>query len=223
MGKLRSIKKVTAFVTRALTEEADLLLFNHPKEGAQLPAGTVEINEEPEEAVIREVAEETAVTSIVAVKLLGRQLHILSDGEMTTIRMTKIFNEPSYDSSSSDFTLTRGSTVRVRNSVGDFSKVVTDPLIIGEKSDTRIKNIEGYVRNSLLTDKIERYFFHLLSTDSRQKHWDVKVDGLIFQCFWTPLRSKIEINKWQQSWWGNYREDVIRSLSLCTPTKPGIE
>jgi ADP-ribose pyrophosphatase YjhB (NUDIX family) len=70
VGKLRSIKKVTAFVIREVRKDVDILLFEHPEAGTQLPAGTVEINEKPEEAVIREVAEETAVTSIVAVKLL---------------------------------------------------------------------------------------------------------------------------------------------------------
>jgi 8-oxo-dGTP pyrophosphatase MutT (NUDIX family) len=220
---LKTIKKVTAFVIREVRENADILLFEHPDAGTQLPAGTVEINEKPEEAVIREVAEETGVTSIVAVKLLGRQLVIMSDGEMTTLRMTKLFNEPSYDSSSSGFALTRGSTVRVQNTVGDFSMVVTDPLIFGEQSDTRVNNIEGYVRTSLLTDRIERYFFHLLSIDDRQEQWDVKADGLIFRCFWTPLRSKIEINKWQQSWLGDYREDLIRSLRFRSTTKPGSE
>ncbi len=220
---MRSIKKVTAFITRALTEEIDLLLFNHPEAGVQLPAGTVEVGENPDEAVIREAFEETGLRSLEIIKLLGRQLDIMTDGEMTTLRMTKLFDEPSYDSSSSGFALTRGSTVRVQNTVGDFSMVVTDPLIFGVQSDTRVNNIEGYVRTSLLTDRIERYFFHLLSIDDRQEQWDVKADGLIFRCFWTPLRSKIEINKWQQSWLGDYREDVIRSLRFSSTTKPESE
>ena len=223
LANKRAIKKVTAFITRVLAEEVDLLLFKHPDAGIQLPAGTVEIGEHPNEAVLREASEETGLSSFKFIKLLGRQEYFLPESEMSTLRMTKLFDEPSYDSSSSGFALTRGSTVRVQNKVGDFSRVVTDPLIFGEQSDTRINNIEGYVRTSLLTDRIERYFFHLLSSDDRKEQWDVKADGFIFRCFWAPLKTQIEINKWQRSWLREYHEEIIRSSRLNYKSKPGIE
>ena len=49
------LEKVTAFVTRERTAWGELLLFRHPFAGIQLPAGTVEPGESPDEAVVREV------------------------------------------------------------------------------------------------------------------------------------------------------------------------
>jgi ADP-ribose pyrophosphatase YjhB (NUDIX family) len=53
------IEKVTAFVTRTLNGRRELLLFQHPYAGIQIPAGTVEPGEAPEAAAIRETQEET--------------------------------------------------------------------------------------------------------------------------------------------------------------------
>jgi 8-oxo-dGTP pyrophosphatase MutT (NUDIX family) len=50
-----TLDKVTAFVTRSGDFGVELLLFRHPNEGIQLPAGTVEEGEAPAAAVIREV------------------------------------------------------------------------------------------------------------------------------------------------------------------------
>ena len=47
------IEKVTAFITRETEYGCQLLLFEHPFAGIQIPAGTVEPSESPEKAVIR--------------------------------------------------------------------------------------------------------------------------------------------------------------------------
>jgi len=59
------VKKATAVVLRESPTGKEVLVFDHPLEGGgvmiQLPAGTVEVNEEPEAAAIRELFEETGV------------------------------------------------------------------------------------------------------------------------------------------------------------------
>ncbi|MSQ22549.1 MAG: NUDIX domain-containing protein [Dehalococcoidia bacterium] len=59
------VKKVTAIVARQGRAGIELLVFDHPLEDSgimiQLPAGTVEPDELPGEAVIRELLEETGV------------------------------------------------------------------------------------------------------------------------------------------------------------------
>ncbi|MEM7335281.1 MAG: hypothetical protein AAF490_24600 [Chloroflexota bacterium] len=45
------ILKVTAFITRETVNGRELLVFQHPYAGVQLPAGTVDPNEAPETAV----------------------------------------------------------------------------------------------------------------------------------------------------------------------------
>jgi len=56
--------KVTAFVTRIVQQQTEHLLFRHTNAGIQLPAGMVEEGELPEQAVVREVAEEPGVKEV---------------------------------------------------------------------------------------------------------------------------------------------------------------
>lgn|GEM_PF-1962469 len=59
------IPKVTAIVLRDSPNGPEVLLFDHPTEDegtmVQFPAGTIEPGEEPEDAAIRELMEETGV------------------------------------------------------------------------------------------------------------------------------------------------------------------
>ena len=46
-----SVEKVTAFITRRVDDGCELLLFEHPVGGVQIPAGTVEPGEAHDVAV----------------------------------------------------------------------------------------------------------------------------------------------------------------------------
>lgn len=76
--------KVFAYITHG----DRLLIFRHPyvpEAGLQVPAGTVRDGERLDEAVMREVAEETGLDDIVLIRYLGEQLRDMSDfgrGEM---------------------------------------------------------------------------------------------------------------------------------------------
>ena len=48
-----------------------MLLFKHPNAGIQIPAGTVEDDETPEEAALWEVSEETGLTTLSLGQYLG--------------------------------------------------------------------------------------------------------------------------------------------------------
>ncbi len=53
-----------------------LLVFEHtdaPEAGIQIPGGTVEPHEDPQEAVMREAEEETGLTALRLVRFLGEQ------------------------------------------------------------------------------------------------------------------------------------------------------
>jgi 8-oxo-dGTP pyrophosphatase MutT (NUDIX family) len=57
-------EKVTAFVTWVSPEGVELLLFEHPRAGIQLPAGTVEADEPHATAAAREAREETGLADL---------------------------------------------------------------------------------------------------------------------------------------------------------------
>ncbi len=69
------VKKALAYVVRG----DELLVFRHadfPEAGLQVPAGTVEEGEAPDAAVIREVSEESGLTSVRLVSLVGTYRHV---------------------------------------------------------------------------------------------------------------------------------------------------
>ncbi|MBC8144415.1 MAG: 2-phosphosulfolactate phosphatase [bacterium] len=72
-------KKVVAYTTRVNNGRRELLVFehvNHPEAGVQVPAGILEANEAPAHAVVREVIEETGLTSFGSVThLLTRTMY----------------------------------------------------------------------------------------------------------------------------------------------------
>ena len=75
-----AIEKVTAFIIRESNAGRELLLFEHPYAGLQLPAGTVEEGESPVESVLRESREETGLTVLSIVEYLGVQNTRLPQG-----------------------------------------------------------------------------------------------------------------------------------------------
>ncbi len=68
---MRVVRKACACVLRDVDGETDLLVFDHPHAGTQLPKGTVKPHEDPSQAVQRELAEETGVSTVGTPQLLG--------------------------------------------------------------------------------------------------------------------------------------------------------
>lgn len=76
----RTRRKAFAYITSGTTSPTTsrnrLLVFSHalsPEAGIQVPAGTMRDHESPEDAVQREAREETGLTRLTLVGLLGRQ------------------------------------------------------------------------------------------------------------------------------------------------------
>lgn len=72
------IPKVFAYITHGNR----LLVFRHadfPQAGIQVPAGTVQPNEHPDEAVLREIYEETGLSDFTEVHFLGEQIRDMAD------------------------------------------------------------------------------------------------------------------------------------------------
>ena len=61
-----------------MTRGRELLVFRHrdfPEAGLQVPGGTIEEGEDPQDAALRELREESGLTQVRVVSFLGRYLH----------------------------------------------------------------------------------------------------------------------------------------------------
>jgi 8-oxo-dGTP diphosphatase len=80
--RLLNVKEVKDKVFAYITHNDHLLIFSHPyalEAGIQVPAGTVEENEHPEDAVLREAFEETGLSNLSLDCFLGEQRRDMSD------------------------------------------------------------------------------------------------------------------------------------------------
>jgi 8-oxo-dGTP pyrophosphatase MutT (NUDIX family) len=197
----RAIQKVTALITRVVDGQAEILLMEHPRAGIQLPAGTVELAESLETAVLRECAEETGLEQVALTGELGQIELELPEDERIVTRVTKLFNAPASDASSvGGFGLARGSSVRVLRTENGFAEVVSDPLDLSQEPPVRVDGVQGFVRLSLLTGRVERHLFHLTAVQETPDSWQSFSDGVAFRIFWQPLTPQPSLHPTQQPW-----------------------
>ena len=197
------LPKVTVFITRQTPAGKFLALFQHPHAGIQIPAGTVDPGETPEAAAVREAAEETRLTDLTLLHLLGIRSEILPANQRVVLERTQVYTRP--DLGSFDWAvLPRGSTVNLaRESAqggGDFSHVtyleydnIDDPRYVTYQ-------ITGWVPSERLTDSRVRHFFHFEYHGAQSEPWWVQTDNHRFRLFWAPLDALPEIVAPQRVW-----------------------
>ena len=192
------IEKVTAFVTRSTAAGIELLLLEHPFAGVQIPAGTVE-DETPEEAALREVAEETGIDSATIRSYLGRDEVALPEGQRIIAAPTKVYARP--DATSFDWAhLRRGIQVAVNRRDSGFSQVTYDePDRVPEPRFTTM-SITGWVPDTVLADTVLRHFFQLEYCGPAKARWTAFADNHTFTLFWALLPDLPEIISPQDGW-----------------------
>lgn len=63
--------KACPIVLREICGRTEILVFRHPLAGVQLVKGTIEDGERPEQAALRELAEESGIYDAIAARSLG--------------------------------------------------------------------------------------------------------------------------------------------------------
>jgi len=193
------VQKVTGFVIRNALEKAELLLFEHPNAGVQIPAGTVNPGETPEKAVLREVWEETGLENFSVVESLGSNEEKLKGNQRIISDHTKVFARP--DVTSFDWAYFHpGITVNLTRKEGGFSQIsyqeydqVPNPAYV-------TLSIQGWVPDKVLADTVKRYFFYLEYTGKSKGRWTRLADNHNFAPFWAPLNNLPAIIPPQDSW-----------------------
>jgi 8-oxo-dGTP pyrophosphatase MutT (NUDIX family) len=193
------VEKVTAFITRESRAGPELLLFEHPYAGIQIPAGTVEEGEQPAEAALREAAEETGLTTFSICRYLGCQEDRLSEEQRIIAAPTRVYARP--DVTSFDWAYLRsGITVTVNRSAGRFSQITYKEFDRVPAPQYVTLRITGWVPDDVLASIRRRHFFHLAFHGHAQARWTVHSDNHDLALFWAPLADLPEIIHPQDTW-----------------------
>lgn len=81
---MEPIQKAYGYITREKQGDPQVLVFQHPipEAGIQIPKGTVKEGETPEQAVIREMEEETGLHNLSLEGLIAKDLWTADDGAL---------------------------------------------------------------------------------------------------------------------------------------------
>ena len=197
------VRKVTAFIVRERNGVKELLVFKHPTAGVQIPAGTVEEDEDIETAVKREVYEETGLQSVEIENYLGCFENELGEGERIIAETAQVYIEPNLTAIPYKRKLSKGLTVDYLSTQENFTRI----SYIEYEYDKFYKpicidaNITGWVPNENLSARKERHFFLMSTQEKTADAWELKSDlGHIFKPYWTSLSPKPQIISPQDKW-----------------------
>lgn len=116
------VDKVTPFVVRPAAVGYDLLLFRHHAGSIQMPAGTIEPDETPRAAALREAREETGLDNLTIARELGAIDTPLTDEQRVIQTTTTVYARPT--ARSFDWArLRRGLWVRCERRQAGFAQV----------------------------------------------------------------------------------------------------
>jgi 8-oxo-dGTP pyrophosphatase MutT (NUDIX family) len=192
-------EKVTAFVTRTTTQGAELLLFEHPHAGIQLPAGTVEAGEAHDLAAAREAYEETGLCDLPQGRFLEGRQEPLPDNHYLLLTTSTVYPRP--DHTGFDWaTIRYGIRVVCDRHEGDFAHITyqereeqVDPPFVSYQ-------ITGWVPTTVLTRQVMRYFYHFPYHGDTPITWFVDTDNHRFRLFWAPV-TQLPALVAPQRWW----------------------
>ena len=196
-----TIHKVTAFITRERPEGRQILLFQHPQAGVQIPAGTVDEGEDWQTAVIREATEETGLTQLTIHRYLGQIENELAAGEAILNQDSHIFSQP--DASALPFAplMSRGMTFVMGEQVGSFHHTIyTEYDQLPNPSQITLY-IDGWLPSERLSWRKTRHYVHLHCYEETPDRWTLPGDrNHLFAPFWANLQPKPAIVSPQNRW-----------------------
>jgi 8-oxo-dGTP pyrophosphatase MutT (NUDIX family) len=196
---MATLEKVTAFILRHTTSTPDLLLFEHPSAGIQVPAGTVEEGEDPQTAAMREAGEESGLSGLVPEGFLGSVEETPVIGDRFIARATTVYSRP--EAASFDWAHFRsGLTVELLRRAGGFAQVTFVEPDRWPDPQYATYQITGWVPEKVLAATATRHFYLFSHPGHTPASWTVPIDYQLFKPFWAPLDRLPEIVSPQKPW-----------------------
>jgi 8-oxo-dGTP pyrophosphatase MutT (NUDIX family) len=194
-----TLEKVTAFILRQGPDVPDLLLFEHPSAGIQVPAGTVEVGEDPQAAAFREGKEESGLSDLKLEAYLGSVNERPVIGDHFISRATTVYSRP--EQTSFDWArYRRGLTVRFLRRENGFAHVSFEEPDRWPDSQYVTYQITGWVPEEVLAETALRHFYLFSHQEKTPDRWTVPIDNQLFKPFWSPMNHLPNIVAPQATW-----------------------
>jgi 8-oxo-dGTP pyrophosphatase MutT (NUDIX family) len=205
----RAVDKVTAFITREGETERELLVFQRPDSGVQLPGGTVEAGETVEAGLLREVHEETGLSALEVVTHLLTLDQPLDPDERVLLSDAVLQSSPGDEGTLyGGVRLRRGSYIRVVGAYEDYDKVAYPRYEVRGDEFIVVSAKTGWLARTLLTADVKRHLFHLRTTEPSPNQWTAATDGETFALYWTALSGDLGLIRLQDQWYQLVRDQL---------------
>ena len=210
------LNKVTAYVTRNGKNGKELLVFQHPSTGLQLPAGTVEDGEEPAVAVVREVAEETGILDAEILCLLDAEVTLLPDRQRAVRNPSPLLARPQADAATIEMVGRSGFLLDVGELDGLYRQVTHRDYEFVDNAFVPVRSVDGWMLDEELTQQIVRHHYELRTPSPTPDRWAHSAEGE-FDCelYWTEIGEDIGLAASNKAW----LRFVIDKLRINPPTQ----
>lgn len=208
------IRKVTAFITRETPDSRQLLVFQHPNAGVQLPAGTVDEGESSDVAVIREACEETGLCDLTLIGLLGELPRQTGANQFRLTRSVNLRSAPQTDAPLTGHRLSYGWLVDfVRRDETTGAVQIRYPemkYLGGERWEVEFELV-GWTEPDALTDQESRLAYHLSSTTPTADTWEHIGDhDHTFRCYWVDVHDDSPLIPLHAGWFEIVKDQLRR-------------
>lgn len=206
MDEMPDIQKVTALITRDTPRGRELLVFSHPDDGTtQIPAGTVDDGESPDDAVLREVAEETGLTAVRVIRKLDAVWQQIPTNGRLVLETHPLCVEPGKSEAVDGFVLRRGLFVFTEETLDGWAKSRYEEYGYDQQTKTVLTHWikVGWLPTRILSNRVMRHFYHLTITEPTPDHWtaeDPGDNGRIQHVHWESMDGDAGVIP-VQSWW----------------------
>jgi 8-oxo-dGTP pyrophosphatase MutT (NUDIX family) len=175
------VDKTTCLITRLADGVDELVVFDHPSAGVQLPAGTSLPGEDPSNAALREGWEETGIPGLVVRAKLKELVESVASSRRGWLAADVVVD---------DQTFARGRLATVIDA--------RDDELLVEVAGKR-----GWIAADAFADEVVRHVLQLESDVSMPSEWWVVTpdgEGLCWRCRWVPLHSELALVDGQAHW-----------------------
>lgn len=208
------LHKVTAFILRQAPQGPQLLLIQHPHAGIQLPAGTVEPDEDPFTAARREASEETGLVDLPEPVFIHSRIYPAPEQHVYTRLPSPVYSRPD-ETSFNCAHFRSGLVVKLLRRQAGFTQVAFEEPDTFPNTNYISYNITGWVPQDALTETQMRHFYRFDYPHPAPPRWNLRTDNHLFTLFWVPLANLPPIIPPQDQW-----VDILRQHQT-TPPRPG--